>query len=391
MSRRIAALGMAVALVFALVPPAAPVAASSLLDQIKEVQRQLDELKQNIEKTRARYNETKQKEQSVQKRLDELDQEITATEAKLAQIEGQIDQTNALLAKTTAELEAAEDELAWREGLVADRLVVLYKAGHLSYLEVLLSAKSFSDFVERFQLLRLIAQNDAQLMYETQAARDRVAAKKAEVTAQKERLEALQSQYRGTKSDLDAKYATAEQLKQKLEQDKEALAAALDEMEASSRRVEQILNNLKVEYARQSGQFALVYPLGGGRRYRISDTFGMRFHPILRAYRMHTGVDLAAPQGTPVLAASDGVVVYAGWMSGYGNTTVIDHGVVNGHRMATLYGHQSRISVEVGQVVQAGQTIGAVGSTGLATGPHLHFEVRVDGKPVDPQKYIDLR
>ena len=127
-----------------------------------------------------------------------------------------------------------------------------------------------------------------------------------------------------------------------------------------------------------SGQF--IVPVAG----RVTSGFGSRVHPISGRVRMHTGVDFGASTGTPILAADSGVVVSAGWRNGYGNTVLIDHG--NG--LATLYGHQSRLAVRAGQSVAQGDVIGYVGSTGNSTGPHLHFEVRKGGTPVNPMSYL---
>jgi murein DD-endopeptidase MepM/ murein hydrolase activator NlpD len=116
----------------------------------------------------------------------------------------------------------------------------------------------------------------------------------------------------------------------------------------------------------------------------VTSGFGPRVHPIFHTVRVHTGVDFGAGYGTPIRAAADGTVVEAGWLGGYGNATVIDHG----KGMATLYGHQSKILVSQGQSVKRAQVIGLVGATGFATGPHLHFEVRIDGTPVNPLPYL---
>lgn len=131
------------------------------------------------------------------------------------------------------------------------------------------------------------------------------------------------------------------------------------------------------------GEILITTPLPG--RF-IGSAFGLRFHPILNISRLHAGGDIGAPSGTPIHAAADGIVVIAGAHGGYGNTTVIDHG----SSLGTLYGHQSAISVRVGQIVQRGDVIGYVGSTGLSTGPHLHFETRVKGMPIDPEGVVDF-
>lgn len=370
--------------------PAVPARASSLVDQIHDAQNQLQDILNQIKATKSKLSRNRTQAKQLNQQLNDLDQKLAQTEQRLAELQSQVGATQTLLDQTTAKLKAEEAELARRESLVSDRLVAMYKAGSLSYLEVLLSSKSFSDFVERFTLLHRIATNDARLMYATQEQRDAVAARKAQVTAQRDQLVALQAQVESTKSTLNQQITAKQQLKSQLDKDAKAYEQQLDEMEASSARVQSLLEHLQSEYNRQQGKFVMVYPLAGGKRYRISDPFGMRFHPILHTYRMHTGVDLAAPYGTTIVAAAPGRVVYAGWMSGYGNTTVIDHGKVDGHAIATLYGHQSAIYVKVGQIVSAGQRIGAVGSTGLSTGTHLHFEVRRDGVPVNPESYVNL-
>ena len=132
------------------------------------------------------------------------------------------------------------------------------------------------------------------------------------------------------------------------------------------------------------GRGRLGRPLAG----RLTSRFGTRFDPYYRVWQLHPGVDLAAPTGTPILAAADGRVSRVGWYGGYGNYTCIAHGRADGQRLSTCYGHQSRLLVSPGQRVRAGQVIGLVGSTGASTGPHLHFEVRLGGRPVDPLPWL---
>ena len=121
---------------------------------------------------------------------------------------------------------------------------------------------------------------------------------------------------------------------------------------------------------------------------RLSSPFGWRIHPKFKSRKFHNGIDIAAPMGTPIKAANAGKVIFSGWYGGYGRVVILDHGQVNGVPTTTLYAHMSRQKVVVGQSVVRGQTIGLVGSTGYSTGPHLHFEVRINGKPQNPQNYI---
>lgn len=370
--------------------PSGPVrAGGSLLDQIRQAQQHLQELQRQIREKQQQLQRNRTQAKNLLREIDQLDQQLTATQKKLDDLTRQLQQTEQQLQQTTRDLQKAEAELKRREGLVNDRLVAMYKAGTVSYLEVLLSAKSFSDFVDRWELLRRIAENDARLMRQTQALRDAIAEKKARITEQRDQIASLKAQVATTKQTLQVQVAARQQKVDQLNRDAEAYRQALDELEASSKQVQSLLQHLQSEYQRQRTGFAMAYPLEGGP-YRISSSFGRRWHPILHQYRMHDGVDLAAPYGTKIKAAEEGRVVYAGWMAGYGNATIIDHGKFNGKSIATLYGHQSAIYVHVGQVVKRGDIIGAVGSTGQSTGPHLHFEVRVNGVPVDPSGYVNL-
>jgi murein DD-endopeptidase MepM/ murein hydrolase activator NlpD len=155
-----------------------------------------------------------------------------------------------------------------------------------------------------------------------------------------------------------------------------------DELEKQSAVVDKLINQL-MDRTKKYAEGAYKWPTPGYRR--ISSPFGMRMHPIYKKLKMHSGVDIDAPMGASIVAANSGKVIVAGWNTGgYGNYVIIDHG----GGISTLYAHQSKILVSVGDVVKKGDVIGKVGSTGLSTGPHLHFEVRVDGKPVNPTKYI---
>jgi murein DD-endopeptidase MepM/ murein hydrolase activator NlpD len=166
----------------------------------------------------------------------------------------------------------------------------------------------------------------------------------------------------------------------------EEYRAAMDEMERRSEQIAREITEKQREMALAEGVPYLEWPLKPGS-YWISSPFGNRYHPILGQWRLHTGVDLAASSGTTIRAAGDGIVLDAGWMGGYGLTVIIAHTST----VSTLYAHASSVLVSGGQTVSEGQSIARVGSTGWSTGPHLHFEVRVDGEPKDPTKYLPAR
>ncbi len=236
----------------------------------------------------------------------------------------------------------------------------------------------------RGYVLRQIIRTDRELLDQVRADQQAVAKAKA-------RMDALVSQIAGLEGDLksqaielaDAQAEKRELLKD-ISRERALYERQLAELEAESQAIARRLRALMERGAGRAradkpwtGRF--IRPVNG----RLTSGFGMRVHPIFRVRKMHTGIDISAPTGTPILAADSGVVVEAGYIRGYGYTVIIDHG----GGVATLYAHCSALLVRVGQEVRQGQTIARVGSTGYSTGPHLHFEVRINGEPVNPAQY----
>ncbi len=270
----------------------------------------------------------------------------------------------------------------------------MYKSGRLGYLEVLLNSNRLSELVTRMHLFSLVVEQDARVVQEVDSLRGRVTVQKAALEEQRVAVAAVEKRQKGQKSEVDAlvrkrKSGLAEldaalEDKQtvlaKAEKDKASWEKKEDSLLAESDRLTSDLRALGGGAGTVVGTGQFVRPVNG----RVSSPFGYRIHPIFHVRKMHTGIDLSAGMGTPIKAADSGTVVQAGWRGGYGKCVVISHG--NG--VATLYAHQSVILVSVGDTVTRGQVIGKVGSTGYSTGAHLHFEVRVNGSPVDPMRYL---
>jgi murein DD-endopeptidase MepM/ murein hydrolase activator NlpD len=270
--------------------------------------------------------------------------------------------------------------------------------GTVSYLSIIFGATSFSDLLSRIDFVREIMEYDNNLEAEYIAAREHVAEVKAEYEATQAEQEETRAELEDKKAELEANIAAACQVISDLESDITAYEAYYAEKEAAEAELDEEITEMlqelekQEEEAKAAGQTVVVgtgaytWPLPG---YSAgSRTFGYQLHPILNVMKYHSGQDIGAPLGTPIYAADSGTVALANttnsWGGGYGYYVTIDHG----EGRATLYAHMSSVAVSTGDVVSQGQLIGYVGSTGMSTGPHLHFETRVNGTAVDPMQYF---
>ncbi len=353
------------------------------------------ELKQLIRRTQQEISNKKKKEKSVlsdlitqQQDLGRLEQNYNQVRNQLGRVQNQYEESKRQLAGLRQNLQQLKQARDQRQLQLNQRLVAIYKHGPQSYLSILFEARDFADLISRFSLFAYIVRNDMADLGKLEEAQNavqneqqRVEIKTAQVANEFRSVAALKDKVSQQQKQVAAKVDSTKSELSKIQSDRSRLEKALAEYEATSRQLEaQIRKDQQKTTGGVLGTGKLIWPARGP----ISDPFGWRFHPILRTKRFHNGLDIAVPSGTPVHAADGGVVLVSGWEGGYGNFVAIDHG--NG--ISTCYGHNSRLLVKVGQRVSQGQVVAYSGSTGLSTGPHIHFEVRVKGTPVDPRPYL---
>ena len=355
----------------------------SRADELDDAVRRQQEILDQQNQVKGKLNQLTYTADKMKKQQNELKLQISTATATLAEKQNAYNQAQARVAAAEKELEQKVQELDKRRRILAQRVRGIYENGQISYLEILFNSSSFSDFITRVEYLSKLINNDQQLVNDIRTEKEQIAKKAEELKASRDQAAELQAQAAAAKADLDAKN---KQLQVALDQNKKEqqdLYEQIDKLEADSQAIGEKIRQLQAQ--RKGGVLGTIstWPLPG--YYEISSSFGWRTHPITKQKKLHTGADIPAPTGTPIQAAGSGEVIYAGWYGAYGNAVVLDHG----GGISSLYGHQSRIAVSVGQQVKAGQVIGYVGSTGWSTGPHLHFEVRVGGNPTDPLRYFN--
>jgi murein DD-endopeptidase MepM/ murein hydrolase activator NlpD len=338
----------------------------------------------------ARITQVKQRLRLVQKKEYVKRTQLRGVEHRLRVARGQVQYATLRVTRAkhqlhiwTNQLSNAKEEFADTRKDVGQRLVALDERGDQGYLELLASSASFDDLLQRSEFAELLMEQDREALVDLKEHRDKVAAYQQTVAQKTAELKSWQAQARRLHDRTSAERTEVAGELSDVRAQREQIEAELAALERESNAIARMLRAMLATPAGRA-RYNRHYSGGMGGlpvRGRITSGFGYRFHPILHRAKLHTGIDIAAPSGTPIVSTAGGEVVTAGWRGGYGNTVIIDHG----RGRATLYGHMSSVSVRVGQVVSRGQLIGRVGSTGLSTGPHCHYELRVNGSPVNPR------
>lgn len=363
-----------------------PSIADDLEDELQDIQGQIDESRSSQESWQQIIEDVAVKLKAIQADLD-------AANAHLKSIQDEQAKVNAEIRQTEEEIRKAQAYLEERQKVLNLRVRSIYKFGQLNYLEVIMGAKSFSDFANRLELLKRIIQSDYSLILEIQDQKAKIEAKKAELEQDRARLDALAEEAKKVQAEVAKKKAEQQRVLDNAKANKAAAAQMEQDLIARSNAVKDLIQERirQAEAARQEesggsddnyvqGTGQLSWPCSGV----ITSPYGYRTHPIFGRTIYHSGMDIGVDYGTPIHAADSGTVIYSGWISGYGNAVIIDHG----GGMQTLYGHNQSLNVSEGQSVSKGDVIAFAGSTGNSTGPHCHFEVEINGQAVDPMGYL---
>ncbi len=320
------------------------------INKLYKSQGNLELMKKELQTTTANYNNTK-------KQLESLQSNLVSAKAKYN-----------------------NDQLA-----AGKRLREIYKGERINFLTVIFEAENINLFLDRIYYQQILAKKDAERLNNLKAQVNQLAIYTAQVENQKKNILYAMARIENKKNKIAQDIYTSQYLIKKLQTDRKTYEQAEKELASQSDKLTKMLRGAPASSGSNIVTTAgFLRPVGGP----ITSPFGWRQHPIFGSRTFHSGIDIGAPFGSPVKAANSGNVVYVGWYGGYGKVVIVNHGNYNGKPTSTLYAHLSSYSVSNGASVSKGQIVGHVGSTGYSTGPHLHFEVRINGSPVNPLGYV---
>lgn len=358
-------------------------ASVSWAETIEEKRAQLDEIQQKLGEKDAQLEDKKKEISNAMERLILTQEELAEAKRKLAAIESRQQALSIKIRQNEAALAAKQKEYDKSRSVYKKRLRDIYENGQVNYLDVLLGAADFRDFSSRMYLLQRVIRRDFALIDRLEEQREALLQQKAELDDIRKQLAAAHAKSQKEKEIVAQKTVERQKLYEQALAEKAQLDAEYEELQRNSQEITAMIQRMEQEgrmMPQAGGTGQLAWPVNG----EITSPFGWRVHPIWGTQIFHAGLDIGADYGDPVHAADSGTVVFAGWMGGYGNAVMIDHG----GGMVTLYGHNSSITVGEGEQVSKGQTIALAGSTGNSTGPHCHFEVRIHGEVVSPLQYL---
>jgi len=366
-------------------------------DSVSDLQDKQAAIKTKTQNAKEYLNDAKAEKSGIMNEVLQLDIQLDEATQKLDSTTAQLDETNKNLEEAQTDLAEAETLHNDQYEKLKERLVYMYKSNSASYIEIILQSQSFTDFINRMEYVDTIINYDNDLLLEYIETEKRIAARVEEIDSARVALETLQNEQASQKQELEDAVADKNQRIINLTSDEISFQQQLLDLEEADRNVKKLIKEAEEEAARQKANAARAaaqpqtrytggafgWPVPG--YYSRSSEYGGRTNPISGKYETHSGIDIPAPTGTNIVAAEAGTVILSGYNGGYGYTIIIDHG----GGLTTLYGHNSSLVAGYGEYVSKGQTIAKCGTTGYSTGPHCHFEVRVNGSSTQPLNYLN--
>lgn len=351
-------------------------AATDLQTQRNEIQNQMNEANEQLEGVQNDISENLQQVQKLDEKISNSQQELDELNKKIEDLENSSEEVE-------KKLKTAEENYDKQKKLLDSYLVAVQESSDTQYLDVLLSSKNISEFLSNYFLITELANSQVELLEDMQNKKNEIQQSKEKLDKNKEDLAVIKANQTKTATVLANTKTVRENFISKLSDQEKDIQSKIDEYYAQFNAINsEILQLAQGGIATQYIGGELAWPVPGYTV--ISSNYGMRTHPITGVYKLHTGVDIRAPLGATFIAANDGIVTKASYNGAYGNMVIIDHG----GGVSTLYAHGSEILVQVGQTVKRGEPVLKVGSTGYSTGPHAHFEVRLNGVVTNPMPYI---
>ena len=355
------------------------VKAETLQEQKEKNQKNQQEAEEKLEYVEGELSNSLLKIQEYDDKVKTAENEIAEMDVKLSNLQKDINDISARLVKV-------EKEYNENHQLMEKRMVVMYECGDISYLDLLLHSSSLVEFLSNYYVIEQIMESDNNTLEEIEEEKLEIEIAKEKLEQKKTELKLLRVKQDQTRIIMENNKTVQQGLVEKLTEEEKSLQTKIQEYKDENQRLENMIALASTYYV-YNGQYTggvMAWPVAKSGTY-ITSGYGVRVHPIQGIIKGHTGIDIGnAGFGAPVIAAADGVVSLASYYGGYGNCVMINHG--NG--VSTLYGHGQKILTEVGTEVKKGDLIMEVGSTGVSTGPHLHFEVRINGSPVSPLPYL---
>ncbi len=354
--------------------------AAAFADEASDAQAQLDKIRSDQASLKDELSKGKAVENGLNKEIRTLEGNIANLNLEIQGLSTSIALTEDKINDAMAELDRVEQEIAEQQQGLGERLAAMYMNGNVGFVDVLLGSSSISDLMTNLDRMQLVYEQDKQMLEDLRVQQQVIQAQREYLEGLQQDLQTAKDSEAAKKEQLDADKSIVAEKKAAVAQDNDALEEQLDALNAEANALVAEILKLQGNDAYIGGEF--MWPAPGISR--TTSEYGYRIHPIFKKKKLHTGLDIGCPTNTTVVASNAGTVIKAGWNNSYGYMVMIDHG----GGIVTLYAHNSSLLVKTGDVVAKGQAVAKSGSTGNSTGPHLHFEVRVNGQYVNPRDYV---